>query len=490
MAVTAVKPQVKAPAKPASAKPPPPAVMPPAAPPRHRGKITPLTPMRVQAAKSMSRLAGKVKESHPELPAGQHLMDAARTLRQGNHEASQRHLRAAMFSLTPQSLMRNGMHTDDLHTGAREVMHGVHRHLLLVKDLDDVQAKNRAALQRDSYGDDASSPPMPQPPAHDAGFGPGALAQKPTARQPGADRAMNAPASSGSGGSDPAVADPVGPQPKGSRQFTRNEGRAAAYTWNDLADVIELVGPGGWSHGWVRGTALDMMSAANKADPSNAAAFRDIAGVARGITSDTHQQMIDKVTPATAVATVRRLIAAGVDPKTAAGAVSAKLKGQGNALKTIRAMQAKGQYALTGNEVRRPIDLNWGKWDAGERAGASAKAHDTASATASRDHLHKIAADADAKFPSAKAGGDLHAAAEAFAKGDKAEVARRITAARVKLRNADEIKGKSPTSRYNPGDKAANDQLAMDGDLKTEAGNAAQLSQIPRRAVDLSRPKA
>jgi len=60
----------------------------------------------------------------------------------------------------------------------------------------------------------------------------------------------------------------------------------------------------------------------------------------------------------------------------------------------------------------------------------------------------------------------------------------------VKLRNADEIKGKSPTSRYNPGDKAANDQLAMDGDLKTEAGNAAQLSQIPRRAVDLSRPKA
>jgi len=377
MAVTAVKPQVKAPAKPASAKPPPPAVMPPAAPPRHRGKITPLTPMRVQAAKSMSRLAGKVKESHPELPAAQHLMDAARTLRQGNHEASQRHLRAAMFSLTPQSLMRNGMHTDDLHTGAREVMHGVHRHLLLVKDLDDVAAKNQAALQRDSYGDDASSPPMPQPPAHDAGFGPGALAQKPTARQPGADRAMNAPARTGGGGSDPNVADPVGPQPKGSKQFTTRNGVRAvtelAYDWDDVSAVI---------------------------------------------------------------------------------------------------------------------DLNWGKWDAGERAGASAKAHDTASATASRDHLHKIAADADAKFPSAKAGGDLHAAAEAFAKGDKAEVARRITAARVKLRNADEIKGKSPTSRYNPGDKAANDQLAMDGDLKTEAGNAAQLSQIPRRAVDLSRPKA
>jgi hypothetical protein len=199
-----------------------------------RPRLTPLTPMRVQAAKSMSRLADNVRESHPDLPAAQHLMDAARTLRQGNEEASQRHLRAAMFSLTPQSLMRNGQHTDDLHIGARSVMHDVHRHLLLVKDITDVAAKNQASIRRDSYDDDSG--PMPQPPAHstdpNAGYGPGALAQKPTARQPGGDRALNAPNRSSGGGSDPNVADPVGPQPRGSKQFT--------YGWGDLAAVIEL----------------------------------------------------------------------------------------------------------------------------------------------------------------------------------------------------------------------------------------------------------
>jgi hypothetical protein len=183
----------------------------------------------VQTAKSMSRLASSVRESHPDLPAAQHLMDAARTLRAGQHEASQRHLRAAMFSLTPQSLMRNGQHTDDLHIGARSVMHDVHRHLLLVKDLDDVAAKNQAAIARDSYGDDAPAMRQPDP---NAGFGPGANAQKPTARQPGGDRALNAPSRADGGGSDPNVADPNGPQPKGSRQFARS--------WGELGAVIDL----------------------------------------------------------------------------------------------------------------------------------------------------------------------------------------------------------------------------------------------------------
>jgi hypothetical protein len=239
---TAVKPQAKAPAKTASAKP----AAPPSAPPRTRSRVTPLTPMRVQAAKSMSRLADNVRGSHPDLPASQHLMDAARTLRQGNEEASQRHLRAAMFSLTPQSLMRNGQHTDDLHIGARSVMHDVHRHLLLVKDITDVAAKNQASIRRDSYDDDSG--PMPQPPAHsadpNAGYGPGALAQKPTARQPGGDRALNAPNRSSSGGSDPNVADPVGPQPRGSKQFTTRNGVRAvtelAYGWGDLDALIEM----------------------------------------------------------------------------------------------------------------------------------------------------------------------------------------------------------------------------------------------------------
>jgi hypothetical protein len=250
-AVGAVNPQVRAgtgstPARTVGArgaKSVPPAAAPP--PSRRRG-ITPLTPMRVQAAKSMSRLADSVKDSHPDLPAGQHLMDAARTLRQGNEEASQRHLRAAMFSLTPQSLMRNGIHIDDLHIGARAVLHGVHRHLLLVKDIQDVAAKNQRAIARDSYGDLESAPTPPDP---NAGYGPGALAAKPTARQPGGDRALNAPDKTSAGRpdpnvADPNVADPVGRQPKGSRQF--------AGTWGELAHVIDLVGPHGYIHGWIK----------------------------------------------------------------------------------------------------------------------------------------------------------------------------------------------------------------------------------------------
>jgi hypothetical protein len=243
MAVTAVKSQAKAvPAEAAGAQavePPP-----PAAPSRRRG-ITPLTPMRQDAAKSMSRLADRMQKSGPDILAHQHVRDAARMLRAGQEEAAQRHLRAAMFSLTPQSLHRNGIHHDDGHTSAREAMHAVHRHLLLVKDITDVAAKNQEALRRDSYGDDSTSNPPPRSPVQadpNAGCGPGALAQKPTARQPPGNQAMNAPARSSSGGSDPAAADPVGPQPRGSKQFAR--------TWSELAAVIDLVGPRGFEHGW------------------------------------------------------------------------------------------------------------------------------------------------------------------------------------------------------------------------------------------------
>ena len=114
-------------------------------PPKARPRLVPLTPMRQATAKSMTKLADDMKASHPEMSAHQHLRDAARTLRTGNEEQAQRHLRAAMFSLSPQSLMRHGLHTDDAHIEARQAMHGVHRHLLLVKDIADVGEKNRAA---------------------------------------------------------------------------------------------------------------------------------------------------------------------------------------------------------------------------------------------------------------------------------------------------------------------------------------------------------
>lgn len=226
------------------------AMPPPRVPSRPRIRRVSLTPKRAAAAKSMRRLAQQVQAVHPDMTAHEHVRDAARVLEAGDEEGAQRHLRAAAFALTPQSLHRNGVHDDIGHISARQAVHGVHRHLLLVKDIQDVAARNAAAIARDSYGDDSSSPPMPQPPVHadpNAGYGPGALAQRPAARQPGGDRALNAPDRTNSGGSDPAVADPVGRQPKGSKQFATWDDAAravefavASVTWDDLASVVEL----------------------------------------------------------------------------------------------------------------------------------------------------------------------------------------------------------------------------------------------------------
>lgn len=265
MTAAAVRPKagavpVKTAGKQAPAPVPP---RPPAAPSRRRG-FTPLTPMRRDAAKSMRKLAGSLEQSHPEMTVHQHVRDAAKTLEAGNEEAAQRHLRAAMYSLSPQSIYRHGITTDDGHIQARQALHGVHRHLLLVKDITDVAAKNQAAIRRDSYGDYESGPSQPPSPVRadpNAGYGPGALAQKPTARQPGGDRALNAPARTNSGGSDPAVADPVGPQPRGSKQFAR--------TWDEVCAVLDLAA-------WGRALDEERGEASQKAhDTASATAKRD-----------------------------------------------------------------------------------------------------------------------------------------------------------------------------------------------------------------------
>jgi hypothetical protein len=204
-----------------------------------RPRPVPLKPMRREAAGLMRKLAVSVQQSHPGMNVHDHLRDAAKALEAENEEGAQRHLRAAFFSLTPQSLHRNGLFTDDAHTGARQAMHAVHRHIMLVKDIADADAKNQAAIRRDSGDGAAVPPPRPDP---NAGYGPGANAQKPTVRQPPGDQALNAPATSDGGGSDPSTADPGGPQAKGPKQLS--------YDWRDVSAAIEMTGPGGWDHNW------------------------------------------------------------------------------------------------------------------------------------------------------------------------------------------------------------------------------------------------
>jgi hypothetical protein len=223
--------------------------------------------MRVQTAKSMSRLASRIARDAPDAPALQHVRDAARTLRAGREEAAQRHLRAAMFTLTPQSLMRNGQHTDDLHTQARDMMHDVHRHLLLVKDIADVNEQNQQNIRRASYGDDTSSPQLPHPAFRadpNNGYGPGALAQKPTARQPPGDQALDAPNRADGGGSDPAAAQPraiTSGGPRSGKQIAASRPRAPAYELS----LLHHFNPGEardahgmWTHGEAAALAGDL----------------------------------------------------------------------------------------------------------------------------------------------------------------------------------------------------------------------------------------
>jgi hypothetical protein len=192
-----------------------------------------VTPVRKATSKSLLRLADEMARAHPGMTVHRHLEDAAGQVRIGNDEGALRHLRAAATGLQPQSLHRHGIHEDDGHKAARQALEGVTRHQLLVKDIQDADARNEAAIMRDSYGDDGTAPPHPDP---NNGYGPGALAQKPVARQPPGGQAMNAPPRTNAGRPDVNVADPDSPQPAGSKQFAR--------TWDEVcataAYVVEM----------------------------------------------------------------------------------------------------------------------------------------------------------------------------------------------------------------------------------------------------------
>jgi len=193
-------------------------------------RLASLAPMRKETARSLRTLAAQVQQSHPDLTVHEHLHDAAKTLEAGNEEGAQRHLRLARLSLTAPALRRHGIHDDGGHIAGQQAIDGIDRHVLLTKDIADANAANQAAIMRDSYGDDSTAPPRRDP---NAGYGPGALAQKPVARQPPGDQALNAPARTSAGRPDPNVASPDSPQPKGSKQFS--------YDWGDLAALLGAI---------------------------------------------------------------------------------------------------------------------------------------------------------------------------------------------------------------------------------------------------------
>ena len=97
---------------------------------------------KARAARQMRATAARLDSDHPEMMAGDHLRDAAKVLEHGSTDGAKRHLDAAMFMLTPQSLVRHGIRDDDGHADAKHHMHQINRHRLNVEDIEDIHARN------------------------------------------------------------------------------------------------------------------------------------------------------------------------------------------------------------------------------------------------------------------------------------------------------------------------------------------------------------
>jgi hypothetical protein len=102
---------------------------------------------KAKAARQMRATAALLDDHHPEMMAGDHLRDAARLISAGRADGAKRHLDAAMFMLTPQSLIRHGILDDDGHADAKHHMHQINRHRLAVEDIEDIHAGNDRARQ-------------------------------------------------------------------------------------------------------------------------------------------------------------------------------------------------------------------------------------------------------------------------------------------------------------------------------------------------------
>lgn len=98
----------------------------------------------------MRRQARQAARDLPKMEIGGHLEDAAGQVEQGNTEGAERHLRAAMQSLTPRNLYRHGHMTDDDHQTARGRLALLDRHLLGVRDLADMNAPASNPIGRPS----------------------------------------------------------------------------------------------------------------------------------------------------------------------------------------------------------------------------------------------------------------------------------------------------------------------------------------------------
>lgn len=129
-------------------------------------------PMKHRASGELRKLAADMADAYPEMAVHQHLRDAARELDAGRTHSAQRHVHAAIFGLQPLQLRRHGVTDDAGHMRGKAMMQQAHRHLLLIKDIEDVKGNNdglRTARREDreqqAQDKAARKEEPPQPPA-------------------------------------------------------------------------------------------------------------------------------------------------------------------------------------------------------------------------------------------------------------------------------------------------------------------------------------
>jgi hypothetical protein len=106
-------------------------------------RMVALGPEQARIAGKLRTQAAQAQKDHPTMQVHGHLRDAARQLERGNHDAAERHMRAAIQSLTPLQLVRHGHLTDDEQGAGKGHMALLTRHLLNIKDISDTADANR-----------------------------------------------------------------------------------------------------------------------------------------------------------------------------------------------------------------------------------------------------------------------------------------------------------------------------------------------------------
>ena len=244
-------------------------------------RITPTTPMKDRTSAGIRKLAGDVAQVFPDMSVHDHLKDAARELDSGRIDGAKRHLNAAIEGFAPLQITRHGVHDDEGHRTAKLFMQQSYRHLLNVRDIEDTRARNEGLMEQKRAEAAAasgktflpSSQPIPVG-APNGNAGPVATAPAVAPQAQGLkalawtdidgaiELATFAGAKPGSGKNFAKLKGTL------AKRGARNPGALAAWIGRKKygkkgfaklghshaspAGGVELTGPKGYSHGWIR----------------------------------------------------------------------------------------------------------------------------------------------------------------------------------------------------------------------------------------------